>query len=406
MLRVENFRSISSIPANVWDGILSVNDVFNTHQFITVVEEARVENASFYYMLFYDESELVGHVVLSSFSISLDLFISKNKLVRRIKRVFPDLFSVKILFCGLPVSFGQSNIKVKHDTYMHEITGLIIMEMEKIAVEEKINLLCAKEFKGNESGLYTEFPKSNFFKAYSLPYMKMVVPWSSFTEYLKSMRHPYRRGIRLSLLKSKLTQPKIYLPHESFSDYYPVLVLGDITLLSAQDFYVMYLSVMDRTPTKLETLNLQFFQGLQRHYQSKMEILKVQQHGKILSAGILIQHQNELTFVLVGRNQAKDDAHSYFNLVYGIIQLAISRGLDRINLGQTAYWVKQRIGGEPTDVFIYFKSRNPFTNWILKKLNHVIFPKLNLKELKVFHAHRSIIPESKSGEMVVVKKLN
>lgn len=384
MLRVEDYRSIKDIPADVWNSIISEHDIFNTHQFIGVVEEARVENASFWYMLFYDQSELVGHAVLSSFSISLDLFISTNSLIRGIRKIRPDFFNVKIFFCGLPVSFGQSNLKVKRDKYAQEITQQIAKEMEKIASEEKITLLCAKEFKGSEAIAHEAFLLDGFFKAYSLPYMKMDVQWDSFYDYLKSLRHSYRRSIRLSLLKSGSEIPKIYLAHEKYDDSKPVWVLGDITLVQAQDMLEMYLPVMDRTPTKLETLNLPFFKGLRHDYQTKMEVLTIQQHGKILSAGMVIQHEDELTFMLVGRKNPKDNAHSYFNLVYGIIELAISRGLRRVHLGQTAYWVKQRVGGRPVDVYIYFKSRKPLVNWMLTKLKNAIFPKLDLNNVSVF----------------------
>jgi predicted N-acyltransferase len=385
MLRVEYYKSIHLIEETVWNSLLTEHDVFNTHRFISVVENARVENASFWYLVFYDGEEIVGHAVLSSFSISLDLFISKNALIRTIKKIRPGFFTVNILFCGLPVSFAQSNLKVKDDTYAPRVVEEVAKEMEKIATVENINLLCAKEFKGKESDLYSTFLMSNFFKAYSLPYMTMNLHWDSFTEFLKNLRHPYRRAIKLSLRKSGGERPKIHLPHEVYDDHQPVWLLGDIMLLPAQDLYEMYLPVMDRTPTKLETLNYEFFEEIQRSYKNKMEVLVVQQQGKVLCAGILLQHQNELTFMMVGRKDAKDKAHSYFNLVYGILELAISRGVHRINLGQTAYWVKQRIGGESVDVYIYFKSRKKIINWILKKLNKVIFPKLDLKKLSVFH---------------------
>jgi predicted N-acyltransferase len=392
MLQVKCFNSISLIEAIHWDSILSQNEIFNTHDFIEGVEKAKVENASFWYLLFYDGDVLAGHAVLSSFTISLDLFISANQLVHVIKNIGPNFFKARILVCGLPASFGQSNLKAKDDAYAQEIAKLVAKEMEKIAIKENINLLCAKEFKGKESDLYSSFLKSSFFKAYSLPYMKMDVYWDSFTEFLDSMRHPYRRAIKLSLLKAGSERPKIYQSHESFYDSQPVWVLGDITLLSAKDLFEMYLPVMDRTPTKLETLNLSFFENIQYRYKSKMEVLTIQHKGKIVSAGILIQHNQEITFMLVGRKHMRDDVHSYFNLVYGIIELAISRGVQRINLGQTAYWVKQRVGGEPVDVYIYFKSRKKFINWILKRLNNVIFPRLDLKMLSVFH--KSIPKES------------
>ncbi|MBL7844250.1 MAG: GNAT family N-acetyltransferase [Cyclobacteriaceae bacterium] len=396
MLQVKCFNSISLIESELWDSILSKNEIFNTHDFIDGVEKAKVENATFWYLLFYDGEVLAGHAVLSSFTISLDLFISANRFVHVIKKIRSGFFKVRVLICGLPASFGQSNVKIVSRKYDEQISRLLVLQMERLAAEEKINLLCVKEFKEAESDRFRTLLSSNFFKAYSLPYMRMEVCWNSFSEYLESLRHPYRRVILKSLKKSGHKLPFIYPAHKAPKDsQFPVLVLSNLTLTSAQNLYDMYLAVMERTPTKLETLNLEFFQQLQLKYAAKMELLTVQHKDEILSAGFLMQHNDELTFMLVGRKNAKDEADSYFNLVYGIIELAIARKLRLINLGQTAYWVKQRIGGRSSDVHIYFKSKKPIINWLLKKLKRVIFPQLELKSLTVFT--RSVLKKEHLG---------
>lgn len=86
--------------------------------------------------------------------------------------------------------------------------------------------------------------------------------------------------------------------------------------------------------------------------------------------------------MLVGRESHKDEVDSYFNLVYGIIQIAIHRKMKKINMGQTAYWVKQRLGACPVPVYIYLKSRRPLINIFLTKFNRLLFPELVLRPIK------------------------
>ena len=68
---------------------------------------------------------------------------------------------------------------------------------------------------------------------------------------------------------------------------------------------------------------------------------------KIISSALLVPHGDTLTFMLAGRENEKDEYDSYFNLVYGIIALAIQSGCKKLKLGQTAYWVKQCVGALP-----------------------------------------------------------
>ena len=105
---------------------------------------------------------------------------------------------------------------------------------------------------------------------------------------------------------------------------------------------------------------------------------------KIVSSAVVVFHGDTLTFMLVGKDEEKDEYDSYFNLVYAIISVGIQHGCKKIKMGQTAYWVKQCVGATPEDEFIYLASRKPFVHWILRSLRHVIFPQTKLKAANVF----------------------
>src|SRR4030095_7067542 len=117
MLSVRQYKSIHEIDPDHWDSMLDEKDVFHRHGFIKIVEDSRIENASFHYLLIYDNDQLVASTVLSAFNISLDLFISKNKFVTGLKKIFPNFFIIRILVCGFLASFGEFNIKMKTTKY-------------------------------------------------------------------------------------------------------------------------------------------------------------------------------------------------------------------------------------------------------------------------------------------------
>lgn len=384
MLTVKKFSTILDIEERQWNSILRPGEIYNTYRFIQTVEESKIENANFFYLLFYDDQQFIGSAVLSAFNISLDLFISNSSIVRKLKSIFPNLFTIKLLVCGLPASFGQLNLSIADNKYADEISSIIAKEMFVLSKELKIKLLAIKELQENERILFRQFEKEKYFLAHSIPYMSMNISWNNFNEYLSSLRHHYRRKILLSLKKLNVKKPFIISSsiYDSRTEN-PGWILSKPEEKFSEDFYNMYMKVMERTPTKLETLNHEFFKNL-FHQKDTYELLNLIIKGKIISSAILIQKEEVLSFMLVGREFAKDEYDSYFNLVYGIIALAIERNCKKIKLGQTAYWVKQCVGATPKQEYIYFASRNKLMHQVLKSLRKVIFPEMKMQALNVF----------------------
>lgn len=385
MLHLKRYASIHAIDPAAWDSILDDTDIFHRHRFIKLVEDSKVENAEFSYLAFYDQQKLVATTVLSAFSISLDLFIGNSGLAKAVKKIFPKLFSIKILVGGLPASFGQSNLKWIDDTYTTELTRLIADEMYAVAEAKKIKFLAIKEFAGPEAAALKGFEQKGFFLANSIPYMYIDIGWDSFRDYLAALRHPYRRKILLSLKKAGHTEPVI-TPLENYDGNTDTAawVLASPGDDFANDFFPTYLRVMERTPVKLETLNKAFFENMQQQKED-YQVLHFIAKGKLLSTAVLVFSGDTLTFMLVGRENEKDGYDSYFNLVYGILALAIQRGVRRLKLGQTAYWVKKCIGGIAEDEFLYFASRRPLIHRLLKRFKNALFPETDLESLHVFH---------------------
>ena len=384
MLQLKKYDSIHHIDPQHWNSILDTDDIFHEWQFIRIVEDGKVENSRFRYLLFYREEELIASTVLSAFTISLDIFISDAGWVRKIKKCRPGFFNIRILICGLPASFGQLNLKIVDESLADEVCSLIAAEMKALAKEWKIRFLSVKEFLEHNKELGVQLIKEGYFLANSIPYMSMNVRWHSFSLYLTSLRHSYRRHILRSMQKIKSKEPVIIHSDDYDSDTPGITwVLSEPGWMSPQQYHHLYMRVMDRTKTKLETLNQEFFKELfkdNQHYQ----LLSLVEKGNILSSALLVPYGDTLTFMLVGRANEKDEFDSYFNLVYGIIAYAIEKKFKKVKLGQTAYWVKQSVGGVAENQYIYFGCTGKFRHWVLRRLNRLIFPEIKLKSIKVF----------------------
>ena len=375
MIRVETYTSIHQTKPETWDTFADGN-WFHKHRFIASVEDGHLPGAQYWYLLFHKDDEPVGNCALSTLDISLDLFAPNHRLYKGIKRFIPDIFKVRILMCGLPASFGQKNFHFIDSRFAEETADVLVATLLRIAKQNRINFLCFKEFTKKDAILWDSFERHSFFAACSIPYMKLDVRWSAFSEYLNSLRHPYRRSIKQSLRKIGLEEPVIYdasLPLPESSDF-PVMILGDRSLCPPERFYRMYRAVMARAGTRLEVLTPEFFRSLYENMGNDLQVFILKKDETIYSAALLLQNEQSLTFLLVGRENECDEYDSYFNLIYGILALAIKKGILEIKLGQTAYWVKQRIGGIAEDEYFFFHARTPILHALLIRFSGFIFP--------------------------------
>ena len=380
------YQSILEISEKAWDGILLPSDIFHTHRFIRTMELAKVEDSPCRPIAFYEGRVLVATAVLSWFCVDLTIFLDNRsrKVVRSVRRRFPRFLQPKILFCGLPISLGQRNLVIADPSAVSWVMEGLDRKMQEIAGEVRAKLLVMKEFDTETCQNWTVLLQHGYFKANSIPSMDLSMEWSSYGGYLADMRHSYRRQIKHSLKKIK---------NECISDADNWMSGNDQAICRINHweactpdlFYEMYLKVMDRTETKLETLNRDFFRHCFARHRDEMLLLTIEKDGEILSAGLLFPHAPFLTFALVANKyRVLSESDPYFNLIHAMVRLAIEEGFEQLKLGQTTYWIKQRVGALPSDRFLFLKANNRGVHFLLKMLREILFPALHLPLIRVF----------------------
>ena len=386
------FTSIKEIPETHWQEKLPPGAFFHQYRFIQAVEAARIEKSTCWYALLEDAQtgELKASAAFSVFTVNLDLFVEgmTRKLIHGVRKVFPGFMRIKVLFCGLPISLGQHNLHLfVEEEEQPELVTEMVKAMEAYAVEHQIDFLCIKEFKlPEQEPIHVSLSQAGYLFLPSLPYMTLDLHWPDFEGWLGDLRHGYRRQVRASLKKMGVNAPNLQKWSEARKeDPGPQWLWGGPEVCDAETFHRLYLLVMSRAETQLETLNLAFFQELYTRCPEDLIWLSVVAEGEILAVALLNESDGAMNWMLVGQGQQANETYDpYFNLMYGIISLALERGCHTLNLGQTAYWVKQRLGGKPVPEYLYFKCRKKWIHRLIEKFPSEFFPHTELPEIKVF----------------------
>jgi predicted N-acyltransferase len=391
-MTVSTYHSIREVPVGLWDGLQGPGNIFHSHAFLRATEEARVEDSRSWYLVFHAGDQAVATAVLSLFTVDLVLFIGGGEVIRFLRRFSPGFLRVRLLMCGIPVSLGQRNVSIPDPGHVGEVVDLLLGRMEALAAELGVGHLVLKEFAPRDErfGIFVE--QAGFFKGHSLPYLSLSQRWTTFTQYLGSMRAGYRRQALASLDKIGRAAPGVrsLSMQELRSSKGPVLALLEGADYPPEQFMPGYQSVMERATTKLETLNAAFFEALFRAMPGQLRVLVLAVDGEVMGSALLMPNGEEITFALIAKEEERDPFDTYYNLMLGIVEHAIDKGFRRVGLGQTGHWPKQRIGGEAEERHLYYRARKPFLHALLRSARKVLFPRIAITPVRVFKAHPDV----------------
>jgi hypothetical protein len=153
----------------------------------------------------------------------------------------------------------------------------------------------------------------------------------------------------------------------------------------APRIFPLYEQVMDHASFQLERLNLAFFQHLATGLGDRTSAIRVEREGALLAAAVLVHCPETLTFLLAGIDYAHNrQSQAYLTLAAEIVAQAIRLGAKRLDLGQTTYDLKGRLGAEMSPRWIFIRCPNPAVHLTLRAASGALFPAVLPTPRRVF----------------------
>ena len=372
---VQAHADIAGVDPHEWDSLLSPDDLLATQRFIGVCQRSAVADAAYRHIMVRDGGRLVAIATFCRTQVALDLLSTgmARAAIQGVRRWRRDFLRVPVAFCGLPVSFGQSSLRVRPGTDASAMAGLLARELEEWACTAGAAVLCFKEFATGEQSAAERLTGHGYFRAPSLPACTLAVTWRSFEDYLAAMRAGYRRQLLASLRARERERLTVRL----VAAWQP----------ESARIFPLYEQVMDRAPFQLERLNQAFFDQLARDLGDRTSAVLVERDGELLAAAVLLHAPGVLTFLLAGIDYARHrQCQSYLTLVTAIVAEAIRSGAARLELGQTTYDLKGRLGARTSERWLYLKCPNPAARLGLRLASKSLFPAIPRPPRRVFKA--------------------
>ena len=369
--RVEIHEDIRRIPAAEWDGLVPPGDGLARHRFVALCQESGVEEARYTHVVVRRGGRPVAVAPLFRMEVSLDLLSGSG--LRRVARwgrtVRPGFLRVPVLFCGTPVSLGQSHLRAADGVDRREIAGEVAAVMEEIAEREGIDLLCIKELADSEANEWRGFEEHGFRRFPSLPYAVLDLRWESLAEYAADLRSGYRRQLRATLA----------LRDEGFD----VRRVADPAAFMGET-YRLYGNVIERAEHRLETLGERFFGLVAERYAGELDLLAVERAGRPVATALVLRDGDAYRFLLAGLDYERGGARAYPLLLVEVLWEAILRGAETLHLGQTSEALKTRLGARLEPRHLLVRHRGGMGRRVIDAAGPWLFPEPPASSRQVF----------------------
>ena len=367
-MTITRYTSTEEFGSADWDCFHS-GEFYFKYEFLKVVEQAGVNEASFKFLTFCENGVPKGAVVISKFILQLDLLSGNPLPLRLIKKVYPRVLQFPLVCCGLPVSFGQNHLAVLDDSYLEKIMLATDKEIEAFAAVSGCKLWAWKEIAPEGKG--TEILRKNsYLQLPSLPDTSVIVQDGGLDSYIGSLRSQYRRKIRKSVERMQKGNGEIKVLVKAFEK------------VDVEGFYIGYLAVIERTAVKLEVYPKRFFELL-THKELNATLLTISSKEDTMTA-LLLPDAHALNFILVAKKKEKYEGALYTELIRAIIVYGLSHGHKIIKMGQTSYYAKMSAGAKAVPLSVFLKTSNRRIRFILKNFGKWLFPSVQLPELTPF----------------------
>ncbi len=369
-LKYTFYTNTKDIPAIDWSFINLKNNIFLSLPYLKALEDTLSETIQFRYILFYQDKTPVGFATAQLIKFNPSLLNFQEfpcKISDTIKKKLINNIDVKVLVCGNMFSCGEHGFVYNTSQVSSKLAfkslSDALREIRKSENSTKPSFILLKEF-WPDSYDHSDYIKEFDFREFKID-VNMVLQldpkWTTFEDYINSMRTKFRTRTKKVLKKSKDVAVKNFTAE-------------DIATYTDQ-IDRLYLSVIDKADFKIGKLNASTFKSLKDTLQETFIFKGYFIEQKLVGFMTAFFTDNLIDANHIGIDYDYNKSHAiYQKMLYDYVDLAITKNADELRLGRTAEIIKSCVGAKPVEMKLYVRHGNSISNTLLKPLIELISP--------------------------------
>jgi len=258
------------------------------------------------------------------------------------------LFKRNVILCYSPASC-RTKVLFANNYNNKTVLSLFSEKIDDICKKQRVlfsSFLFVSEF---DELLMKNLESLNYIKFSNIVTYYLDVNWSSFEDYLKSLKPKRARSIRREIRECR--ESGVVIEEESISE--------DI----AEKLSTLEANVSSKYGYTNSKLDPSFFMKLRKYAKDNTRLLVARKNNEVIGFTLLLQHKNVLDAYMCGLDYTAQSSvpFIYFNLVYyKPIQLAIDAKINKIYYRYSAEKAKLNRGCRSEQTYSFVKCHNSF----------------------------------------------
>jgi len=382
-LTVKTFNNIAHIDKKEWDAVFP--DILESYNFLKTMDESLSHQFNSYYITIYDNGKMACAAPCFIMDYPLDTTIEGplKKIIMKMRRSIPRIFTLRTLICGSPASEGRIGIKAAD---CREIIEALGNEMLSIAKKERASLVAFKDFHEEYLDALAPLLDMRFHKVPSYPSVELKINFKSFEEYFSALSKATRKDLKRKFRKS---DGIVNIAME---------VKNNINGL-ADEIYELYLNTLYKSDVHFEVLSKNFFERISENMPAETKYFLWRIDGKLVAFDLcLVSRDGLLIDEYIGMDyDAAYKYHLYYVTFRDIIKWCIENNIRVYESGALNYDPKKRLDLKFIPQYIYVRHRKLFMNNLFGLLLIMIKPD-NFEEAVKAAKSRTFLKEMREEE--------
>jgi len=346
-----------------------------TTPYLKALEQSLPSNIFLYYVGILKNEKLVGIILIEHVKVYVrDMFQKRSSSIFKtfLRNSISMMLRGNILVVGNLTHTGQHGMSFLANEISLEIYFNTLIkatkDVENIVKNnfgKKINLLLFKDFflddKFNELTLI--FQSERFSKVRVQPNMIMLLEpqWKKMEDYVNSLNKKYKTRYKRAQKKFGNFE-KIELDEKAIEDYSNIL-------------HELYGNVSNNAKFNTFFLPENHFLSLKKELRENYKIFGYFSKTTLVGFYSLILNDKVLETYFLGYDSEHQQPNQlYLNMLYDMLDFAISNRFETVVYARTAMEIKSSVGAEPKEMLMYIKHTNRYANAVLKFIFNFIKP--------------------------------
>ena len=360
--RLVVWERVDAIDSVAWDALLRPGgDFYMDRRFLRAVERSMSETTRLWYLLVRDDAgRTVATAVMSLFKANAALLAEGSAAVwmARLERVSQSLVTLPMLFCGVPLSGGQSHLRVSAETDRASVVATLEDWLWATARKARARVIVWKEFgPAEEEWLGPALAGRGYRRADSLPMNHAPTGPASFDEYLASLKSRKRSVLKRS--RRAFAESGLTVEQRTGG--------AETAALYTDEVHRLYEHVLSNAKVRLERLPASLFRELAREMGDDVLFTFVREGERIVGMACSAKDGDEFHQVFVGYDpDVNERVELYFNLFYEAIDRGFRLRPVDLSVGQSADDFKaQKLSCTQTPLWFYVRGVDVVTRLAL-----------------------------------------